>query len=265
MSTAAATALQLDANRANSLLSTGPRTESGKLASSRNSLSHGLTTRDALLPNEDPLHYQQHHAEYLDHYRPADPLDTAAVTELADLQWRLRRVPVYEAQLMSLEIHRLQTDAALKPLIEGIESESQILALAFRRLVETKVLTNLLNLESRLARRVDKLQTRLEAVMRDRLDQEKLAQRRRRMIEAAHEMENRKNEANSSAPATTTPKVGRNESCPCGSGLKFKRCCLGGSSTTATTANPPAQTAPRSTGSPTLPSTSHPTHPASAA
>ena len=24
-----------------------------------------------------------------------------------------------------------------------------------------------------------------------------------------------------------TPKVGRNEACPCGSGLKFKRCCLG--------------------------------------
>jgi hypothetical protein len=25
----------------------------------------------------------------------------------------------------------------------------------------------------------------------------------------------------------TAPKVGRNEPCPCGSGLKFKRCCLG--------------------------------------
>jgi hypothetical protein len=24
-----------------------------------------------------------------------------------------------------------------------------------------------------------------------------------------------------------TPKIGRNELCPCGSGLKFKRCCLG--------------------------------------
>jgi uncharacterized protein YecA (UPF0149 family) len=23
------------------------------------------------------------------------------------------------------------------------------------------------------------------------------------------------------------PKIGRNESCPCGSGQKYKRCCLG--------------------------------------
>ena len=33
---------------------------------------------------------------------------------------------------------------------------------------------------------------------------------------------------NASAPATRAtaqPKVGRNDRCPCGSGLKFKRCC----------------------------------------
>ena len=27
--------------------------------------------------------------------------------------------------------------------------------------------------------------------------------------------------------ARRPPKVGRNEPCPCGSGKKFKRCCLG--------------------------------------
>ena len=32
------------------------------------------------------------------------------------------------------------------------------------------------------------------------------------------------NSAQAAPPAT--PKVGRNEPCPCGSGLKFKRCCL---------------------------------------
>jgi len=29
------------------------------------------------------------------------------------------------------------------------------------------------------------------------------------------------------APAVKSPKVGRNEPCPCGSGQKYKRCCLG--------------------------------------
>lgn len=27
-------------------------------------------------------------------------------------------------------------------------------------------------------------------------------------------------------PVTSEPKVGRNEPCPCASGLKFKKCCL---------------------------------------
>jgi SWIM/SEC-C metal-binding protein len=29
------------------------------------------------------------------------------------------------------------------------------------------------------------------------------------------------------APARSTPKVGRNEPCPCASGKKFKKCCDG--------------------------------------
>ena len=27
-------------------------------------------------------------------------------------------------------------------------------------------------------------------------------------------------------PVRTTPKIGRNEICPCGSGKKYKNCCL---------------------------------------
>jgi uncharacterized protein YecA (UPF0149 family) len=28
------------------------------------------------------------------------------------------------------------------------------------------------------------------------------------------------------AALATTKKIGRNEKCPCGSGIKYKRCCL---------------------------------------
>ncbi|HEY3743583.1 MAG TPA: SEC-C domain-containing protein [Bryobacteraceae bacterium] len=249
--TATATALQLEANRANSLLSTGPTTSEGKLASSRNAQSHGLTTRDALLPGEDLAEYQQHHAAYIDHFRPSGPIDIEAATEIADLRWRLRRVPAYEAQLISMEVHRLKTDPELKPLTQVLDSDSQFIALAFRRLVETRTLTNLLNLESRLARRIDKLQTWLELSKRTRLDQESKARIRAaaaavraRMeqtveepiepgneeIETVEEIGNAQNEANSDPaaeePSVANRKVGRNERCPCGSGLKFKRCCL---------------------------------------
>ncbi len=49
----AASAAQIAANRANSLLSTGPNTIAGKEASRRNSLKHGLTGAGVVIPGED--------------------------------------------------------------------------------------------------------------------------------------------------------------------------------------------------------------------
>src|SRR3954454_25176272 len=44
---------RLAANRANSLLSTGPRTPQGKARAKLNSLTHCLCTEETLLPGED--------------------------------------------------------------------------------------------------------------------------------------------------------------------------------------------------------------------
>jgi len=227
---AQASALQLAANRANALLSTGPKTEAGRLASSANSLSHGLTTRHALLPGENLPEYESHHETYQQHYRPRNPIAVQMVTELADIQWRLLRVPAFEAQLFSLEFRNLKTNPELKPLIEKLDSDQQILAVAFTRLVESKVLPNLLNQEARLSRRADKLRRELEstAYQPQRIPQPDILPDRPSLAE---EIENLKNEAIQLAHEVNPQpvrvnKVGRNESCPCNSGLKFKRCCL---------------------------------------
>ena len=87
-------------NRANSEHSTGPRTETGKQRSSLNALRHGLTARTAVLPSEDPSAYQQHCSQFLDEYQPATPTETHLVGELADTSWRLKRVPILEANLL---------------------------------------------------------------------------------------------------------------------------------------------------------------------
>jgi hypothetical protein len=88
-------------NRANSQHSTGPRTEAGKKRSALNALTHGLTCRTAVLPSEDPAAYQQHRRQFLEEYRPATPTETQLVHELADTSWRLNRIPLLEADLLS--------------------------------------------------------------------------------------------------------------------------------------------------------------------
>ena len=227
-----ASALQLAANRANALLSTGPRTEQGRLTSSTNSRTHGLTTRHALLPGEDRSEFELHHQAYRDLYRPQTPISQELVTELADLRWRLERVPAFEAQLLNGEFIKLTTGPEFQPLIKNLTTDTQILALGFKRLVECKVLPNLFNQEARLARRADKLQVHLETRRSMPLPLAPPPVEEPRPKGAVNDPpvppENQKNEANPSKPQPirVTPQPGRNEPCPCDSGRKFKHCCL---------------------------------------
>jgi hypothetical protein len=88
-------------NRTNALHSTGPRTESGKRRSSRNALTHGLTSQSAVLPSEDPAAYEHHCQQFHDEYQPKTPTEIQLVRELADTAWRLNRVPLLEADLLA--------------------------------------------------------------------------------------------------------------------------------------------------------------------
>jgi hypothetical protein len=89
------------ANRANALLSTGPRTDSGKQRSSLNALRHGLTAASAVLPSEDQAAYDNHRRGFFNEYQPATPTETQLTQELADTAWRLNRIPSLEADLLS--------------------------------------------------------------------------------------------------------------------------------------------------------------------
>jgi hypothetical protein len=88
-------------NRANAKPSTGPRTEPGKQRSSLNALRHGLTARTAVLPTEDPGAYRHHIQQFFDEYAPATATETQLVHEIANTAWRLNRIPLLEAELLS--------------------------------------------------------------------------------------------------------------------------------------------------------------------
>jgi len=81
--------------------STGPRTDSGKQRSSLNALRHGLTAACAVLPSEDRAAYDAHRRGFFDEYKPATPTETQLVIELADTAWRMNRIPLLEADLLS--------------------------------------------------------------------------------------------------------------------------------------------------------------------
>jgi hypothetical protein len=91
--------LQIDANRRNAQLSTGPRTEAGLEASSRNNLQLGLFTRRDFVKPEERLAYTEFRAEYLLHLSPEGPIEDTIAAEIVSAAWRLRRCAAAEADL----------------------------------------------------------------------------------------------------------------------------------------------------------------------
>jgi hypothetical protein len=100
-------------NRANSQHSTGPRTPSGKLRSSINALTHGLTGRTVLLPSEDPAAHQSHTQAFFDEYQPQGPTEKQLVQELSDTSWRINRVPALEADVLARAANPPTPEAAI--------------------------------------------------------------------------------------------------------------------------------------------------------
>jgi hypothetical protein len=97
----AISASQLAANRANSQLSTGPKTPEGKAKSCLNAVKTGLTARTVLLPAEDAARYEQHVCEFFAELQPVGPRETELVRSLTDTSWRVARIPGLEMTIFA--------------------------------------------------------------------------------------------------------------------------------------------------------------------
>jgi hypothetical protein len=85
------TAAQLDANRANAQLSTGPQTEEGKAASSRNNFRHGCTGKFMLLPQESTQEFHELTTALNTEHQPATPTETLLVERMVQHFWLSQR------------------------------------------------------------------------------------------------------------------------------------------------------------------------------
>ena len=91
---------QLAANRANAMLSTGPRSEEGKRRSAMNAVKHGLAARTIVLAKEDQGKYAAFVKEIFESWEPANARERELAQLVADQQWRLRRIRDIEMDLL---------------------------------------------------------------------------------------------------------------------------------------------------------------------
>jgi hypothetical protein len=98
------TQAQLDANRANAQLSTGPCTDAGKARSSRNAISHGLRSGDVVLAHENADAFNTTLDCYKERFAGNDLDLTHLVEQLVAAQWRLARVQRLQRLYLDTEI-----------------------------------------------------------------------------------------------------------------------------------------------------------------
>jgi len=156
---------QLAANRANAALSTGPRTQEGKAATSRNAVSHGLSsTRLVVFEWESQEDLDNLTAAFHARFRPLDQPEARLVNRMVDSTWRRNRIIALESTLFDLDISNNEP-AFVERFHMAPEDGILRMAIAFRHkhgegsmLAIQRYLTSVEGTYSRATRELEKLQ-----------------------------------------------------------------------------------------------------------
>src|SRR6516165_3727363 len=98
---------QIEANRRNAQLSSGPVTEEGKRRSRRNAVRHGLTAETVIDALEDAEDYATFEMAVTADYDAQSAVERELVLRLASLLWRLRRATAIESGLFKIQARHL--------------------------------------------------------------------------------------------------------------------------------------------------------------
>ena len=110
-----ATDRQITANRDNAKLSTGPRTEAGLAASSRNHTTHNLTAKGLIILPGLEDDFAQLQTGLLDSLQPDGQLQQVLFARILECSWNLQRCRLAEHQLY-------QSCPRIDPLLDDVGS-----------------------------------------------------------------------------------------------------------------------------------------------
>ena len=159
---------QIKANRNNAKKSTGPRTEEGKTRSAKNALKHGLLARDAVLPGEDPADFDRQLAALEADIQPDNSLEFELVRQIADAQWRMRRLTRLETGFLAAAVDDQRRHLEKRrpdELRPGYDGETLLLGSAM--LDRTQAFVHLARYDGHLSRRFFRAVKQLADLRRD--------------------------------------------------------------------------------------------------
>ena len=159
---------QIRANRSHAKKSTGPRTEEGKARVAKNALKHGLLARDTVLPGEDPADFDSQLTALEADIQPTNSLEFELVRQIADTQWRMRRLVRLETGFIAAAVddtRRYAEKHCPDTLRPGYDGETLLLGTAM--LDRTQGFVHLARYDGHLSRRFFRAVKQLADLRRD--------------------------------------------------------------------------------------------------
>jgi hypothetical protein len=143
---------QQNASRANGSKSRGPVTPAGKLASSRNAITHGMLSDTVVLKAESQDRFLHLLSALLDEFQPQTPFEESLIENMAVARWRQMRIWGMEKASMEHQMRR-QGEIPHSTGLDPSEHAATRAAVAFRTLSDDSRSLELINrYESRFDR-----------------------------------------------------------------------------------------------------------------
>ena len=217
--------LRSETSRINGAKSKGPVTPEGRAKSAQNNNRYGLTIRGLKLHTETDEAVKLVLDEYEVQHQPEGPIEHEMVEMLASYQFLLIRAMAMQTGYLEVAIarHEKDIDAEFDEI-----SANGFMAEVFRRMAkDDDSYRLLLRHTADLRRAYNQKLKELQALQTRRKNETQPLQVKPEPPKLELQVEP---EPAAPRPATCPayiPQVGRNTPCPCGSGLKYKRCCIG--------------------------------------
>jgi hypothetical protein len=122
---------QREINRRNARKSTGPRTEAGKAASSKNRLSHGLCSRSLLIYGETQEEFDALRKQTHESFAPATPEELFLADQLTEALWRLHRARRVESSAYDIAMDLTDSELSEGGTMEVDQATGPQLAYCF--------------------------------------------------------------------------------------------------------------------------------------
>jgi hypothetical protein len=174
---------QLEANRRNALLSTGPTSDAGRNRSRMNACRHGITGQVITMTDEDRAAHDQFSKALMKDLAPAGALEAQLGQRVATDSWRLNRISAIENNIFALG--QLQNGGQACPDVPPIDAA---LTTAHVFTLESKQLQLLTLCEQRINRAIQKNLALLQSLQAIRKAERKATMKDARALLKLREM-----------------------------------------------------------------------------